>query len=186
MRRLIIKPMKAKFGGNGRGMRILEIGAGTGRATEFVQMAYPQAHITALDLSDPYLRLARKKTETLKRTDFIQGDGADLPFKDQHFDAVYSVFLFHELPSKVREQVLQESLRVLKPNGFIGLVDSLQIGDNPQLDTALKNFPKEFHEPFFKNYAENPLEDLFSQMGVSETRSETGFFSKVVWGTKIA
>lgn len=185
MRRMIIKPMKAKIPGNGKGLKFLEIGAGTGRATEFVQAAYPQAHITALDLSEAYLRLARKKTATLKKTDFVKGDGADLPYKDEHFDAVYSVFMFHELPEKVREQVIAESLRVLKPAGFIGLVDSLQLGDNPELDRALIDFPKEFHEPFYKNYIDNPMEDIFSKLGVLEVRSGRGFFSKVVSGAKL-
>ncbi len=185
MRRMIIKPMKQKFDTNGRGLRILEIGAGTGRAAEFVQAAFPQAQITALDLSEAYLRLARKKTNTLKKADFIQGDGADLPFKDQQFDAVYSAFIFHELPEKVREAVITESLRVLKPHGFIGLVDSLQKGDNPKLDGALNDFPREFHEPFYKNYISRPMEEMFSKLGVLEVKSGRGFFSKVVWGTKV-
>lgn len=185
MRRMIIKPMKEKFDSNGRGLKFLEIGAGTGRATEFVQAAFPQAQITALDLSEAYLRLARKKTETLKKTDFIQGDGSNLPFKDQQFDAVYSVFIFHELPEKVREQVISESLRVLKPKGFVGLVDSLQKGDNPKLERALVDFPREFHEPFYKNYISRPMEDQFSRLGVLEVKSARGFFSKVVWGSKV-
>lgn len=184
MRRLIIKPMKEVLPGDGKGLRILEIGAGTGRATEFVQAAYPQAQITALDLSEAYLRLARQKTKTLKKADFIQGDGADLPFKDEQFDAVYSVFLFHELPREVREQVIKESLRVLKPAGFIGMVDSLQLGDNSQFDRALKDFPKEFHEPFYKSYIETPMEQLFNEAKILDPQTKTGFFSKVLFGTK--
>lgn len=185
MRRMIIKPMKEKFDSSGRGLRFLEIGAGTGRATEFVQAAFPQAQVTALDLSEAYLRLARKKTGTLKKADFIQGDGADLPFKDAQFDAVYSVFMFHELPEKVREAVISESLRVLKPKGFVGLVDSLQLGDIPKLDKALVDFPGEFHEPFYKNYISRPMEDVFSKLGILEVKSSRGFFSKCVWGTKV-
>lgn len=185
MRRLILRPMKEQIPGNGKGLRFLEIAAGTGRATEFVQAAYPQAQITALDLSEAYLRLAKKKTSTLKKVSFLQGDGADLPFKEEQFDAVYSVFLFHELPMKVREKVISESLRVLKPGGFIGLVDSLQLGDNPKLDGALKDFPREFHEPFYKNYSEHPMEDLFSKLGVLKIESDRGFFSKVVTGSRL-
>ena len=177
--------MKEQIPGNGKGLRFLEIAAGTGRATEFVQAAYPQAQITALDLSEAYLRLAKKKTSTLKKVSFLQGDGADLPFKEEQFDAVYSVFLFHELPMKVREKVISESLRVLKPGGFIGLVDSLQLGDNPKLDGALKDFPREFHEPFYKNYSEHPMEDLFSKLGVLKIESDRGFFSKVVTGSRL-
>ena len=38
--------------------------------------------------------------------------------KKGSFDAVVSVFLFHELPLDVRKQVVSESRRVLKKNGL--------------------------------------------------------------------
>jgi ubiquinone/menaquinone biosynthesis C-methylase UbiE len=46
-------------------------------------------------------------------------------------DAVTSLFLFHELPLKVRRIVFRECARVLKPGGRLVLVDSLQRGDRP-------------------------------------------------------
>ncbi len=185
MRRLIIEPMRQKFGyGDGEGLRFLEIGAGTGRATRFVRLAYPKAKIVALDLSGPYLKRAQDKLKKYSRIDFVEGAGEALPFLDCQFDAVYSVFIFHELPAQIRVDVLSESWRVLKPGGFLGIVDSLQLGDEPVLNEALKQFPVQFHEPFYRHYIENELPPLLEDAGFNEIKTDIGFLSKVVSGAK--
>lgn len=186
MRRLIIKPMKEHFGfdHDGTGLTFLEIGAGTGRATRFVRLAFPRAKIVAVDLSAPYLRRAQASLAAWNRHDFVEANASDLPFKDATFDAVYSIFLFHELPFAERTAVMRESERVLRLGGFHGLVDSLQLGDTPALDRALELFPVNFHEPFYKNYVEHPIQDQLASVGVSLRNVSTGFFSKCVTGVK--
>jgi ubiquinone/menaquinone biosynthesis C-methylase UbiE len=185
MRRLVIEPLREKFGpGDGEGLVFLELGAGTGRATRFVRMAFPRAKIVAIDLSGPYLKKAQAELSRWTRHDFIEADAAQLPFLDQSFDAVYSVFLFHELPLSERAKVLVEAMRVLKPGGFHGLVDSIQKCDRPELDTALEQFPIEFHEPFYKNYTLHPMEKLLAEAGVVNIKSQIGFLSKSVTGLK--
>lgn len=187
MRRLVIPRFKKHFGNtDGKGLAFLEVGAGTGRSTRFMRLAFPKARIVATDLSDPYLKVAQRKLADLQRIDFLQADGAKLPFSDAHFDGAYSVFLFHELPLDARRGVLQEMIRVLKPGGCLGIVDSLQIGDLPELDPFLEIFPQDFHEPFFRNYIENKLEALFEAAGLGSIESGTGFFSKAISATKPA
>ncbi len=184
MRRLIIPPLKKKFGlTDGSSLTFLEIGAGTGRSTLFVHRAFPKAKIIAVDLSTPYLKLAQKKLSKFDRVDFMQASGETLPYQDHFFDAVYSVFLFHELPLEVRKQVLAESRRVVKKDGLIGLVDSIQLGDVPAFDASLLNFAEEFHEPFYKNYISNPMQDLMRLVGFSKPQEKIGFFSKLVWAS---
>lgn len=185
MRRLIIEPMKIHFGGSdGEGLKFLELGAGTGRATQFVRLAFPKAKIVALDLSAPYLKKAQARLMKFPRHDYVEADAAHLPFLDESFDAVYSVFLFHELPREARERVLDESKRVAKSGGFFGLVDSLQKGDVPEFDEALEQFPKDFHEPFYKNYSLHPMENMVVDRGFESPWRATGFFSKVVTSRK--
>jgi ubiquinone/menaquinone biosynthesis C-methylase UbiE len=185
MRRMIIKPLREKFGStDGEGLKFLEVGAGTGRATRFVRLAFPKAKIVAVDLSGPYLKKAQVELREFARHDFIEADGAKLPFLDETFDAVFSVFLFHELPQAERPLIIREGLRVLKPGGFYGFVDSLQLGDRPALDVALKQFPIEFHEPFYKNYIQTPMRQLFEDEGLTSLHEATGFFSKVISATK--
>jgi ubiquinone/menaquinone biosynthesis C-methylase UbiE len=186
MRRLILPPMRRHFAGNrtGRSLRILEIAAGTGPATRFVHLAFPKARIVASDLSSVYLDQARKRMPSNLQIDYLQADGGALPFADQQFDAVYSVFLFHELPLDARKEVLAEARRVLKPGGFFGLVDSIQNGDKAAFDPLLAQFPVDYHEPFFRDYAARPMEGLVSEEGFTDVSKDTGFFSKVVSARK--
>ena len=181
MRRLILRPLREALGHtDGRGLRFLELGSGTGITTRFVAMAFPGAKITALDLSYPYMKHAQKQLRDFDRLEFVQGDAAALEFQDGVFDAIYSSFLFHELPLPVREAVLEEALRVLRPGRFFGFVDSLQNGDDEQLDWALDIFPLQFHEPYFAHYVANPMEDSLRDAGFEAIESDTGYLSKVV------
>jgi ubiquinone/menaquinone biosynthesis C-methylase UbiE len=60
---------------------------------------------------------------------------------------VTSIFVFHELPPKVRRVAFREFARVMKPGGRFVLVDSLQRGDQPDYDGLIELFPQNFHEP---------------------------------------
>lgn len=185
MRRLIIQPLRDKFQTqDGEGLTFLEVGSGTGRATLFVRQAFPKAKIVSVDLSGPYLKQAQKQLSGYMRHDFVEADAAKLPFQDSRFDAVYSVFLFHELPRDVRSQVIRESARVLKAGGFFGLVDSLQLGDVQELDRALLDFPVHYHEPFYRDYVENPMSELVVSEGFRIESKGNGFFSKYIAAEK--
>lgn len=187
MRRLLLKPLKEHFPhSQGEGLHFLEVAGGTGRLSKFVKLTFPKAKITVLDLSHPYLKKAQANLSEFSKVDFVQGDAAALPFKDQQFDAVFSCFLFHELPYEERKKVLKEAVRVLNPGGFCGLVDSLQDEDRSEFDWALKQFPVDFHEPFYKNYLQNPMEGLLKDAGFEKVERNIGFFSKAVYGQLIS
>ncbi len=181
MRRMVLPPLKNHFRDHsGRGLHFLELGSGTGSAAQSVTRCFPEAKITCLDLSHPYTQHARRRLSSFERVDCVQGDAASLDFGDARFDAVYSAFLFHELPLPVREIVLDEAQRVLRPGGFYGLVDSLQKGDDSDLDWALEFFPREFHEPYYANYSANPMETLLEDAGFEAISSGTGYMAKWV------
>lgn len=186
MRRLILQGLRdqASIKGAGQGLKILELACGNGSATLSLAKTLPKAKILSLDLSAPYLGYAKDRLRDHPRVSFVQGDAAKTDFKNETFDAVVSVFLFHELPAEQRERVLAESMRVVKPGGYVGMVDSIQTDDVPEFNFGLDNFPKEFHEPFYKNYANHPIEDVFHRVGLREIKSKTGFVSKLVGSKK--
>lgn len=186
MRRLIIPQLKAHFGKDhdGSGLTFLDLAAGTGRGTRFIRLAFPKAKIVAVDLSAPYLKRAQQELRAFPHHDFVEANASDLPFKDETFDAAFSIFLFHELPLAERKAVLREARRVLKDGGFHGVVDSLQLGDEPDFDGALELFPKEFHEPFYKNYSQTPMESLLNEENLPVTSVNKGFFSKSLSSVK--
>jgi ubiquinone/menaquinone biosynthesis C-methylase UbiE len=187
MRRMVLKPLLERWGPTrGAGLKILEIGCGTGCTSRFVLEALPQARLTVTDLSEVYLKKARSNLSGYEQVDFVQAPGETLPFQTGTFDAVFSVFLFHELPLEVRRQVLREQARVVQAGGLVIAVDSLQAHDIPEVLPVLEQFPKDFHEPFYSNYIETPLEGLFAEAGIRDLATSTGFVSKRVSGLAFA
>lgn len=185
MRRMIIPSLKKHFSNDGgQGLHFLEIGCGTGALTRSIALAFPKAQITCVDVSPHYLQKAKDRLKKFKRINYHQGIGESLPFKNETFDAAFSCYLFHELPAPIRKQVLEEKLRLVKPEGYIGVVDSIQMDDSPDLNWALERFPVDFHEPFYKNYVQNKVEDMMADIGTKAISTEISFLTKTVFATK--
>ena len=176
MRRMLIKMIKEKISSN-RPLKILELGAGVGSATLDYEKAFNFSSYTVTDVSGPYLNVAKKRFKNPKM-EFVQAAAESLPFADDEFDIVFSVFLFHELPQAVREKVLKESHRVLKKGGIVGVCDSLQKDDVPKLNKVLENFPIDYHEPFYKGYTIWNTNSSLNEIGFKDIRSDFKLLSK--------
>ena len=95
-------------------------------------------------------------------------------------DAVSAIYLFHELPPKIRRTVAGEISRVLKPGGLLVLADALQPADEPRLARLLEVFPATFHEPFFATYAKEDLAALFARAGLAPRGEDRAFLTKAM------
>lgn len=185
MRRQMIPELKKHFSNSdGEGLKFLEVGSGTGSLTRAMALAFPKAQITCLDLSPHYLKFAQKRLENFKRISYVLGKGEALDFKDETFDAVFSCYLFHELPKEIRTEVLIEKNRVLKKGGILAVAESIQRNDDPELDWALSQFPLDFHEPFYKNYIENNLEQSMKELFKTASKFKIHFLTKFVFAIK--
>src|SRR5262249_6415835 len=112
--------------------------------------------------------------------DLLVAKGEAIPVPDASQDAVTSVFLFHELPPKVRREIFSEFARVLKPGGRLVLLDSLQLGDEPDYDGMLELFPQKYHEPNYTTYLTEDLVTLAAASGLTHVRDTNAFVSKVM------
>jgi ubiquinone/menaquinone biosynthesis C-methylase UbiE len=184
MRRQIVPPVTRFVQGRrttdaGR-LQVLDVACGTGSALRVLAHAHPQLRYTGLDLSPYYLQVARERLRDVEDLSLVADNAEDMPFRDQRFDVVTSVYLFHELPSNARRAVLRECLRVLRPGGLLVLEDSAQLVESPELGFALENFAREFHEPFYRDYIRDDLAAAAQEVGFEVDRTEAHHVSKVV------
>ena len=162
------------------GVQWLDVACGTGRFASMVRRARPDINVTGLDLSAAYLRFARR-IYGLPSMRWKHGDVCALPYADGSFDVVSSIYLLHELPRRARFKALAEMLRVLRPGGLLLVADSLQDSDAPRLAPLLRAFSRDFHEPFYRDYCQTPLEPwLQAQVTLEAVESHTAFVTKIV------
>ncbi|MEM1284649.1 MAG: methyltransferase domain-containing protein [Pseudomonadota bacterium] len=181
MRRQGLVPV-ARFmeGRDQRSMRALDLATGPGGFAQALSATYPRLPLLSVDLSEPYLRHALSHLPEGPQRKGLVAKGEAMPFADGSFDLLSTVFLFHELPPKIRKAVAADIARVMKPGGMFVFVDSLQPGDAPQFDGLLDIFPQLFHEPYYASYATADLIDLFEDVGLRPVHDDTAFVSKVL------
>ncbi len=100
------------------GLRVLEVGAGTGRDGIF--MASRGASVVSLDYSMQSLRMIAGQVPEGAGVDLCCGDAFSLPFEDGTFDLVFHQGLLEHFRNP--EDMLAEHRRVLRKGGYI-LVD---------------------------------------------------------------
>jgi ubiquinone/menaquinone biosynthesis C-methylase UbiE len=181
MRRQALPQLAEAFAGRDqRKLRLIDIGCGTGRFLDFVKQAWPRLPVLGLDLSEAYIRHARRHLERWWRTHLVVANAEAIPAPDNSCDAVTSIFMLHELPPKVRHSVIGEAARVLKPGGRLILMDSLQRGDEPDYDGMLERFPQHYHEPYYKSYLSEDFTAIAHRCRLAHRRDTKAFVSKVM------
>jgi len=182
MRRQGLVPLREalrRHEGGSATARLLDIGCGTGAFLREVKRNYPRLAVTGRDLSAPYLAVAGKRLAEWSRVELTEGAAEAMPFGDGAFDIVSCIYVFHELPPRVRRAVVAEIGRLLRPGGTLILVDSLQTGDEPDYDMLLEYFPVATHEPFYTSYLRTDLNLLFAP-AFEQLSSTLAYFSKVI------
>jgi ubiquinone/menaquinone biosynthesis C-methylase UbiE len=97
------------------GDKVLDLGCGNGRWFKLFQ-TYSADYI-GVDSSVKLIDIAQKNNPEAK---FKVEEGLNLSFPDNWFDKVYSIAVFHHIPSKeFRLKFLEEAKRVLKPGGTL-------------------------------------------------------------------
>jgi ubiquinone/menaquinone biosynthesis C-methylase UbiE len=181
MRRQALPALHEVFAGRDqRRLRLLDAGCGTGRFIDSVKQSWPRLATLGVDLSEAYIREAKRHLARWSWTPLIVANAESIPVPDESQDAVTSIFLFHELPPKVRRIAFAEFARVLKPGGRLVIVDSLQSGDEPDYEGMLELFPQNFHEPYFASYAKEDFAEMAKAHSLSYTRAVKAFVSKVM------
>jgi SAM-dependent methyltransferase len=164
---------------------ILDIGATLGHSVLPIATAYPDAEVTAIDVSRPVLRyaLARARSLGVKNVRFVQADGADLRrFADHSFDWVQTTMFLHELSYASMRAIMAESFRVLKPGGIVLHVEQPQYGPAmPLFEQAMRDWDAFYNnEPFWSTMHELDIDGFLIQAGFKKPDLIHGAVTAVV------
>ncbi len=139
------------------GGQCLDVGCGSGALTIAVAKRNPQSTVTGIDRwGAEYASFSKRLCEdnakaegVAERTRFAQGDAQKLDFPDGIFDAVTSNYVYHNIPSRDRQAILMETLRVLKKGGTFAIHDIFsrdKYGDMQSFVKKLKDLGYEHAE----------------------------------------
>jgi len=106
------------------GMRVLDLGCGTGTLTILIQQSHLMAQVYGLDADPQVLEIARSKArQEGARITLEQGMAYQLPYSDGWFDRVVTSLMLHHLTSSQKQQALNEVFRILRPGGKFTILD---------------------------------------------------------------
>jgi len=113
---------------------VLDVACGPGA---FALALAPRVRFAwGVDLTPEMLRRARgyQAEKQIQNAAFVRGDAEQLPFREGTFDLVSSQCSFHHMPKP--QLVLQEMVRVAKPEGRLVIIDPLA----PESDSKYEIF----------------------------------------------
>jgi len=138
----------------GNGLSILDAGCGTGTTTRTVKLRFPSARITAMDLTEKMLALARQRMEDLNGIEYVLADFTQDPLNGP-FDAVISAMALHHIADgKAKDAFYGRIFDALKAGGMFVNADMI-LGE----DAAQQNFNMaRWKEHLRRSYTDEEIE----------------------------
>ena len=156
-----------------KGMSVLDVSSGRGTQSVFYAKTFG-VNVTGLDISQEMVDTAIQRAEEQglkEQIKFVLGDSQNLPFEDNTFDVVINECAVG-IPDN-SQKVLNEMLRVVKPNGAVAIHES----------TWRKSLTQSHKNEISERYGTSPLEytewiDMLKEAGVINIVSEFDEWSK--------
>jgi ubiquinone/menaquinone biosynthesis C-methylase UbiE len=150
---------------------ILDIGCSVGISTLTLHRYYQTiqtapVRTVGLDLSPYMLAVAQTQDVNGEIAEWIHAKAEETGLPDRSFDLVTLQFVIHELPCHATQAVFQEALRLLRPGGYLALVDN-----NPK-SSVIQNLPPAL---FTLMKSTEPWSDEFYTLDVEATMQTVGF-----------
>ena len=143
--------------------RALDVGTGAGALA--LALAPLVREVVGLDPVPELLALARERARP--NTEFVEGDGTALPFRDASFDLAGTHRTLHHVAQP--ERVVAELARVTRRGGRVLVVDQLA-PDDPAAVTALHEFETVRDPSHTRLLGDVELRELFAANGLSVLR----------------
>ena len=147
------------------GANVLDLCCGSGEAA--APWLAAGFRVTGLDVSPLALELAAERHPAMQR---VEGLAENPPLSDASFDAIQLSVALHEFPRREREMVLQQCLRLLRPGGWLVVVDLHPAG--PLLRLPQQLFCALFETETATAMLEDDLPAQLQALGFSQVSSQ--------------
>lgn len=102
------------------GARVLELGSGPGRTTDWLAARVGQLTALEYDATDARALAGRRRD-----VEVVHGDATAMPFPDGNFDVVVCFTMLHHIRTSTgQDRLFAEARRVLRPEGVFAGSDS--------------------------------------------------------------
>lgn len=156
------------------GARVLDVGCGPGSFASILAEKNPTCIYTGLDIAHAQLAFgAENVTSAGKRVAFAQFDGDRLPIRDRAVDCVVMIELLEHLEISVKEKLLAECRRALKPGGRLIVTTPNYRSHWPAIEWVLnKVSPVKYDEQHISKFSSESLARSLTKAGFTvETMS---------------
>ena len=154
---------------------VVEIGCSSGPYTTKLADVFPDARISAYDISIAQLEQAQRNGNNLGHSwTLFQADGRDTGLEDESCDLFTSYIILHELPLDVIADILREGFRTLKSGG------DLLFGDVAPYSALDKTAA--WRTDFLARYGGEPYWRASSTMDMIGLMEEIGFVDVKYYG----
>jgi len=169
----------------GPGQKILYVGSGSGIAAAYLAQKY-NCRIVGVDILPKMVASSQKwaqKKGLVGQLEFRVADARDLPFDDNHFDAVISESVNTFIPE--RERAMAEYVRVIRSGCYVGMTEAVWVKEpSAELAKVINEATNQEFKPtqvWETLFLEAGLTDLVAEthaMGLrEEARNQTGLLS---------
>lgn len=138
----------------GAGQEVLDVAAGDGNFA--LACAFEGASVIASDISPGMVERGRARSEEEGYDiEWLEADAEDLPFEDDRFECVGSVFGAVMAPRP--ERVAQELFRVVRPGNTVGLVAWVPNGVAQQMFSVSRKFTPPSEVPTHEQWGDEEV-----------------------------
>ena len=150
------------------------IDAGCGNMHLSKALAGRGAHVLAID-PDPIQASKNQSAQITPNVGFTETGADQIPVENQSVDGILFPYSLHHVPETLFDAVFAEALRVLKPDGFVYIMEPVASGE-------LYEVVRLFHEEApVRDKAQQAIEALgipnFSQVDIIEYSNQTNYDS---------
>ena len=148
---------------NGGNLKILDLGAGSGRISEVIHRKLSAADLTLLDISDEMLAVAKRRLDDNVRAAFVTGDYTSVEL-GTGFDVIVASLTLHHLPDSQKRDVFVRLYSALADGGSL-VISDIVLGSTPYWSDsyeelwleAIQNVPEEQRTHILQHYREHDI-----------------------------